>query len=102
MDQVFELLQYQARESVPVDECLEPNNVEVEEEAPYTIVEHEGLNVDFQQDIEVGELSEDLSIIEEISDLSEESVEELLHFLDIVDEISHHKPIEDVHQQRNI
>ncbi|KAK5794735.1 hypothetical protein PVK06_035977 [Gossypium arboreum] len=66
-----EILQYRARESVPVDECAKPDDVEVEEETPYTIIEHEGLEVDFNQEIEFKELSEALDVIEEISDSSE-------------------------------
>ncbi|KAK5802585.1 hypothetical protein PVK06_030190 [Gossypium arboreum] len=85
-----------------MDECVEPENVKVKEEAPYSIVEQQDLKVDIQQEMENGEMSEALGIIDEISNSSEESVEKSLHFLDTIVEIPHHKQIEDVPQQRNI
>ncbi|KAH1091610.1 hypothetical protein J1N35_018867, partial [Gossypium stocksii] len=66
-----------------VDEGIEPKNFEVEEEALNTFVEHEGLEVDFQEEILFEELSEELSIIKEISD---ESIEEPPYFLDVLEE----------------
>ncbi|KAH1091865.1 hypothetical protein J1N35_019122 [Gossypium stocksii] len=66
---VLEADQHRARENVPIDECVEPENVQVEKEAPYAIVED--LKIDIHQEMENGEMSEALGIIDEISDSSE-------------------------------
>ncbi|KAK5845921.1 hypothetical protein PVK06_002166 [Gossypium arboreum] len=87
---------YQTTQGRPFDYGI--SKYQENTEAPYTIVEHEGLKVDFQQEMEVRGLSEELSIIEEMSEPSEENVKELPHFLHIVEEISHHKSTEDVPQ----
>lgn len=53
LDFLLKAVNHRVREQAPVDECVDPNNVEMEEEALYTIVEREDLRVNCQQEIEV-------------------------------------------------
>ncbi|MBA0699617.1 hypothetical protein Goari_001232 [Gossypium aridum] len=54
------------------------------------------LKVNYQQEIEIEDFSELLDDIEKTPDCNELSVEEPPHFLNIIVEISHHMPTEDV------
>ncbi|KAK5793248.1 hypothetical protein PVK06_034388 [Gossypium arboreum] len=89
------------KEQAQVDKCVESDKVELEKEGPYTIIEHENSKVDFQKQIEVKELSEELSIIEETSGFSEDSVKEIPHVSNILEEIPHHESTEDVPQNEH-
>ncbi|KAH1056591.1 hypothetical protein J1N35_034656 [Gossypium stocksii] len=53
LDLLLEAIRCRAREHIPVDECVELDNVEVEEEVPYIIIEQQDLRVDCQHEIEV-------------------------------------------------
>ncbi|MBA0723577.1 hypothetical protein Golax_004147 [Gossypium laxum] len=101
LDLLLEVVQHQAKEHISVEECVEPNNSKLEKEVPYISVEHD-LKADFQQEIEIGELGEELGIIEEISNPINICLEELPHLLDIMDEIPQHEMTKEVLQQRYI
>lgn len=83
---MLEAVRRRVRESALVNECVKPNTIAVEEEASYTVVEPYDLKVDFRLEIEVGELSELLDVIEKTSEFSEVSVEEPPHFSDVLKE----------------
>lgn len=71
LDLVLEVFWCCIREIVLIDECVKPDTFEVEEEAPYMVVELHNLKANCQQEIEVRKLNKVLGVIEEISDPSE-------------------------------
>ncbi|MBA0568952.1 hypothetical protein Golob_006417 [Gossypium lobatum] len=90
LDLLLEVVQRQAKEHISVEECVDANNSKLEKEVPYISVEHD-LKADFQQEIEIGELGEELGIIEKISNPINICLEEPPHLLDILDEIPQHE-----------
>ncbi|MFQ6643928.1 hypothetical protein Gotur_017811 [Gossypium turneri] len=97
LDLLLEVVQRQAKEHISVEECVEPDNSKLEKKVPYITVEHD-LKVDFQQEIEIGELGEVLGIIEEISNPINICLEEPPHLFDIMDEIPQHEMTKEVLQ----
>ncbi|KAH1073553.1 hypothetical protein J1N35_025881, partial [Gossypium stocksii] len=59
------------KKAKPLDECVEPDTIEVENKAFNTIVEHESLSVNFQHQMEARKFSEDVHITKEICDYCE-------------------------------
>ncbi|MBA0748213.1 hypothetical protein Gogos_005060, partial [Gossypium gossypioides] len=86
LDLLLEVVQRQANEHIPVEECVETSNSKLEKELPYISVEHD-LKADFQQEIEIRELGEVLGIIKEIFNPINICLEEPPHLSEIMDEI---------------
>ncbi|KAK5819663.1 hypothetical protein PVK06_024680 [Gossypium arboreum] len=89
LDQILELLQYQARWKNSVYNGVKPDIIDVEKKALNT------MRVNSQHQVETGIPNEDVYVTGEICGFVEVNMEEPSHFSEIIEKNPHHEPIKD-------